>query len=43
VGGFLLAMLLSALADLAKGTIQETWQIRRQLKVDVLCELDQPS
>jgi len=43
VGAVVLALLLSALADFAKGTIVEPWQVPRALKVEVLCELDRPS
>jgi uncharacterized protein involved in exopolysaccharide biosynthesis len=43
VGGALLAILLAAGLDLLGGTVIEPWQIRRQLKVDILSELDGPS
>jgi uncharacterized protein involved in exopolysaccharide biosynthesis len=43
VGAVLLALVLSSLADYAKGTFIEPWQVQRALKVEVLCELDRPS
>jgi uncharacterized protein involved in exopolysaccharide biosynthesis len=43
LGAVVLALLLSSLMDYAKGTFIEPWQVRRALKVDVLCELDRPS
>jgi hypothetical protein len=38
----LLALLIGVLADLSKGRILETWQIRRKLKMEVLGELELP-
>jgi hypothetical protein len=38
----LLALLVGVLADLSKGRILETWQIRRKLKMEVLGELELP-
>jgi len=43
VGAALLAIVLSALADLVGGLILESWQVRRRLKIEVLGELDRPS
>jgi hypothetical protein len=43
IGGALLALLLAAAADLAGGTVLESWQVRRRLKIDVIGELDIPS
>jgi uncharacterized protein involved in exopolysaccharide biosynthesis len=43
VGAALLALLLATGLDLLGGSILETWQIRRRLKLDVLGELDRPS
>jgi uncharacterized protein involved in exopolysaccharide biosynthesis len=40
--GFLLALLGSTWADLSGGVLLETWQVRRQLKLDVLSEIDSP-
>jgi hypothetical protein len=42
LGGALLAILLAALLDFVEGSILETWQVRRRLKLDVLGELDRP-
>jgi uncharacterized protein involved in exopolysaccharide biosynthesis len=38
----LLALLIGVVADLSKGRILETWQIRRKLKMEVLGELELP-
>ena len=43
LGGALLALIVAALADLATGLILETWQIRRQLKLEVLGDVVSPS
>jgi uncharacterized protein involved in exopolysaccharide biosynthesis len=43
IGGILLALLLAAGIDLAKGSILESWQVRRRLKLQVLGELDRPA
>ena len=43
IGGLLLALLLAAGIDLAKGSILESWQVRRRLKLQVLGELDRPA
>jgi uncharacterized protein involved in exopolysaccharide biosynthesis len=43
VGAVLLALLLAAGLDLARGSILETWQVRRRLKLQVLGELDRPA
>ncbi len=43
LGGALLAFLLSAAADMATGSILESWQIRRRLKLEVLGEFESPS
>jgi uncharacterized protein involved in exopolysaccharide biosynthesis len=43
LGAVILALLFASLADYAKGTFIEPWQVRRALKVDILCELDRPS
>ncbi len=40
--GLLLALLASAGADLSTGVLLETWQVRRQLKLEVLTEIDPP-
>ncbi len=40
VGAALLAFLLAASADLFTGTILESWQVRRRLKLDTLAEFD---
>jgi hypothetical protein len=40
LGAALLAIALSAAADLAGGLILESWQVRRRLKIEVLGELD---
>jgi uncharacterized protein involved in exopolysaccharide biosynthesis len=40
--GLLLALLGSAGADLSTGVLLETWQVRRQLKLEVLTEIDPP-
>lgn len=42
-GGLLLAILLSAALDLISGRILESWQVRKQLKLDVLAEFDGPA
>jgi uncharacterized protein involved in exopolysaccharide biosynthesis len=42
-GGALLALLLATGLDLLKGTVIETWQVRRRLKLDIVGELDSPS
>jgi uncharacterized protein involved in exopolysaccharide biosynthesis len=39
----LLALLLAAGSDLLSGSILEAWQVRRQLKLDVIGELDRGS
>jgi hypothetical protein len=39
----LLGFLLAAGIDLAKGSILESWQVRRRLKLEVLGELDRPA
>jgi hypothetical protein len=43
VGALLLALLLAAGIDLARGSILESWQVRRRLKLEVLGELDRPA
>jgi uncharacterized protein involved in exopolysaccharide biosynthesis len=43
VGGLALAVLLAAAVDFLKGSILESWQVRRRLKIEVLGELDGPS
>jgi uncharacterized protein involved in exopolysaccharide biosynthesis len=43
IGGLLLALLLAAGIDLARGSILESWQVRRRLKLQVLGELDRPA
>jgi hypothetical protein len=43
VGALLLAFLLAAGLDLLGGSILETWQVRRRLKLDVLGEFDRPA
>jgi hypothetical protein len=43
LGGLLLAILLASGLDVASGYVLEPWQIRRQLKLEVLAELDSPS
>jgi uncharacterized protein involved in exopolysaccharide biosynthesis len=43
LGGLLLALLLAAGIDLARGSILESWQVRRRLKLQVLGELDRPA
>jgi uncharacterized protein involved in exopolysaccharide biosynthesis len=40
VGSLVLALLLAAVADLMSGRILEEWQVRRQLKLEVLGEFD---
>jgi hypothetical protein len=42
LAGLLLALLGSAGADLSTGVLLETWQVRRQLKLEVLTEIDPP-
>jgi uncharacterized protein involved in exopolysaccharide biosynthesis len=42
VGGALLAFLLAAIADFFGGLVLEPWQVRRQLKLEVLGEIDRP-
>jgi len=42
VGALLLAILVSAAIDLISGRILESWQLRKQLKLDVLAEFDGP-
>jgi hypothetical protein len=42
LGGLLLAILLASGLDIASGYFIESWQIRRQLKLDVLAEFDNP-
>ena len=41
-GAGLLAILLAAASDLATGLVLESWQVRRQLKLEVLGEFDRP-
>jgi uncharacterized protein involved in exopolysaccharide biosynthesis len=43
VAAALLAILLAAGSDLLSGSILETWQVRRRLKLEVFGELDRPS
>jgi uncharacterized protein involved in exopolysaccharide biosynthesis len=43
IGGFLFALLLAAGLDMATGSILESWQVRRRLKLQVLGELDRPA
>jgi hypothetical protein len=43
IGAAVLALLLSAGLDLLKGSILESWQVRRRLKLEVLGELDRPA
>jgi uncharacterized protein involved in exopolysaccharide biosynthesis len=38
----LLAILIAVVADLLRGRVLESWQVRRRLKLDVLGELDAP-
>ena len=40
IGAALLALLMAAGADLGSGRILEEWQVRRQLKLEVLGEFD---
>jgi uncharacterized protein involved in exopolysaccharide biosynthesis len=42
MGGFLLALCLCLLKDVARGRFVERWQIERWLKVPVLAEVDRP-
>jgi len=42
-GAALLAILLAAASDMATGLILESWQVRRQLKLEVLGEFDRPA
>jgi hypothetical protein len=42
-GAGLLAILLAAASDLATGLVLESWQVRRQLKLEVLGEFDRPA
>jgi hypothetical protein len=42
LGGGLLALLVATLADLATGLVLEAWQIRRQLKLEVLGDVVSP-
>jgi len=39
----LLAILLAAASDMATGLVVESWQVRRQLKIEILGEFDRPS
>jgi uncharacterized protein involved in exopolysaccharide biosynthesis len=43
VGGAILGLLLTALADILGGLILEEWQVRRKLKLDILADLDRPA
>jgi uncharacterized protein involved in exopolysaccharide biosynthesis len=43
LGGALLGILLAAASDILRGRLLEAWQIKRQLKVEVLGEIDLPS
>jgi uncharacterized protein involved in exopolysaccharide biosynthesis len=43
VGGALLAILLAAALDFAGGSILESWQVRRRLRLEVLGEFDRTS
>jgi uncharacterized protein involved in exopolysaccharide biosynthesis len=43
VGALVLAILLAAAADMLAGSILESWQVRRRLKLEVLGELDRPT
>jgi uncharacterized protein involved in exopolysaccharide biosynthesis len=43
VGGAILGLLLTAVADILGGLILEGWQVRRKLKLDILADLDRPS
>ena len=43
LGAVVFAFLLAAGLDLLKGSVLESWQVRRRLKVDVLGELDRPA
>jgi hypothetical protein len=43
IGGLLFALLLASGLDLATGLVLQSWQIRRQLKLDVLADFDDPS
>lgn len=43
VGAALLALLLATALDLAGGVVLESWQVRRNLKLEILGELDKPS
>lgn len=43
IGAALLAILLAAASDIATGVILESWQVRRQLKLEVLGEFDRPT
>jgi uncharacterized protein involved in exopolysaccharide biosynthesis len=40
IGGALLGVFLAGLSDILKGRLLEAWQIRRQLKVEILGEID---
>jgi len=42
VAALLLALLLSAGADLLAGRVLESWQIKRRLNIEVLAEFDKP-
>ncbi len=42
-GAALLGLLLAAASDLATGLVLESWQVRRQLKLEVLGEFDRPA
>jgi hypothetical protein len=42
LGAGLLALLISAAADLGAGLILESWEVRRRLKLEVLGEIDVP-
>ena len=43
LGAALLAVLLAAASDMATGLVLESWQVRRQLRLEVLGEFDRPS
>jgi hypothetical protein len=43
IGAIVLALLLCAGLDLLKGSIIESWQIRRRLKLEIIGELDRPA
>jgi uncharacterized protein involved in exopolysaccharide biosynthesis len=43
IGAVVLALLVCAGLDLLKGSIIESWQIRRRLKLEIVGELDRPA